>query len=148
MTECPQCGAKTTSTENCEDRFQLSQAMELVEPARYIVHHLSVPCYYLQHHRYSRTGWLAARELLRLFVMENWTPEKAIKAFRSACSAPGKRPGLVRGNQWTGMESVSWSYRIVDVRMDSAEHYCKDVQLWAVHVLEDSRAMLLTSSAG
>jgi hypothetical protein len=49
---CPECGATYNTDETCEDRFNASQAQELADPAYYAVHHVSVPCFMLQHNRY------------------------------------------------------------------------------------------------
>ena len=74
---CPLCGAQLWSGEACQDRFNEGQLKEIEEPARYAVHHLSVPSYMLQHNVYSREGWLKARELLRQFIEEGLLPAEA-----------------------------------------------------------------------
>ena len=53
---CPQCGAAYSADETCEDRFNAGLAQELTDPAYYAVHHLFVPCFMLQHNRYSQDG--------------------------------------------------------------------------------------------
>ena len=49
MTVCEQCGANLAPAETCQDRFNQGQLLEVEQPARYAVHHLSVPSYMLQH---------------------------------------------------------------------------------------------------
>jgi hypothetical protein len=58
---CPQCGATFSTDETCEDRFNAGQAREMTDPASLAVHHLSVPCFMLQHNHYSREGWIRVR---------------------------------------------------------------------------------------
>jgi hypothetical protein len=63
------------SDEACSDRFNATQIKEVENPTSYYaVHHLSVPCYTLQHNAYARDGWLAVRRLLYQFVYEASRP--------------------------------------------------------------------------
>ena len=107
---CPQCGAIYPQDETCLDRFNLSQSMELDDPAYYAVHHLSVPCYMLQHNAYSREGWLEVRTLLSKFVHEGWTPDMArrqIQVKMDSGSAAGASPGGLNCLAWKPLSGVS-----------------------------------------
>ena len=138
---CPQCGAIIT-IESCSERFNRSQAFELDEPERYRVHHLSVPCYWLQHNMYSRTGWLQVRKLLYRFVFEGRAPQEVLKENKISLDS-GKRSGsFTRGEKLPGVEGILWSFTIADVRLDTAENYNADVLQWAKHVLADSEALI------
>jgi uncharacterized protein DUF5946 len=61
-------GATYSTDETCEDRFNASQAQEFTGPAYFAVHQLSVPCFMLQHNRYSRDGWISVRQVLVRFL--------------------------------------------------------------------------------
>lgn len=140
--QCPQCGAITVIGETCSDRFDHSQVLELEEPERYRVHHLSVPCYWLQHNIYSRTGWLEVRKLLNRFVYEGLTPQEVLQENKTSLDS-GKRSGsFTRGDKLAGVENIHWTFTIADVRLDNPEDYNADVLRWAKHILADSETLI------
>jgi hypothetical protein len=139
---CPQCGAVLPSGESCQDRFNLSQVIELEQPAYYAVHHLSVPCYLLQHNAYSHRGWLEVRKLLAMFVHEGWTPQMARRQIKA--NAAGKNWSLTRGEKLPGVEDIAWTATIAGISLDSAEAYCADVRRWAAQILVDSEQLVQT----
>jgi hypothetical protein len=142
-TKCPQCGATLASDETCRDRFNITQIKEVENPTSYYgVHHLSVPCYMLQHNAYSRQGWLAARQLLHRFVYEGLTPEEARRQNRRTMDS-GQRPwSFTKGPKLTEVDDIVWTRTIADVRSDTAEHYCADVRDWAIAVLTDTTELI------
>ena len=107
---CPQCGAITINGEACSDRFDRSQAFELQEPERYRVHHLSVPCYWLQHNMYSRTGWLQVRKLLYRFVYEGLTPQEVLKENKKSPDSSKRSGSFTRGEKLAGVEDILWTF--------------------------------------
>jgi hypothetical protein len=143
---CPNCGANFISDETCQDRFTLSQLKEVEQPNYYAVHHLSVPCYMLQHNVYSREGWLEVRKLLSKFIYEGWTPEMARRQNRVSADSGHRTWSFTKGAKLPGVEQIVWTYTIADVRLDTAEAYCADVRQWAEHILADSEQVIRTSS--
>lgn len=66
---CDLCSADLPPDESCRQRFNRLLALEYGTSATYkTVHHLTVPCYMLQHNEYSRDAWLAAHKMLAIFV--------------------------------------------------------------------------------
>ncbi len=139
---CPLCRAVYAGDETCQDRFHLSQLAEIEQPARYAVHHLSVPCYMLQHNAYSREGWLAVRDLLAKFVRAGWTPAMARRQARVSAASGQRTWSFTKGAKLAGVDALVWSRTIADVSVDSAAAYCADVQLWAESLLTDSEALI------
>ena len=141
---CPQCGATYATDETCEDRFNISQVTELEQPGYYAVHHLSVPCYMLQHNGYSRRGWLEVRALLAEFV-QGLHPYDARQRVRSAAGSNKRNWSITRGENLPGVEGIAWTRTIADVRLDIAEHYCADVRAWAAGIIADSADLVRAS---
>ena len=125
---CPQCGATFASDETCQDRFNTSQLKEVEEPSYYAVHHLSVPCYMLQHNAYSREGWLAVRELLYQFIHRGLTPTMVRQQSRVKLDSGHRTWSITKGSKLPGVESIKWMHTIADVRLDTAEAYYADVR--------------------
>ncbi len=142
MNICTQCGARLPESESCADRFSASQLMEIEQPAYYAVHHLSVPCYYLQHNLYSRQGWLAARELLSRFVYQNLKPEEARRQGRREADSGKRNWSFTKGEKLAGVEKIRWRFSIADISLESADKYCADIRQWAVSILADSDALV------
>jgi hypothetical protein len=134
---CPKCGAAFIAGETCQDRFTASQLKEIEQPVYYSVHHMSVPCYMLQHNAYSRRGWIEVYKLLIKFVREDWTPEMARRQNRVAADSGKRDWSFTKGEKLPGVEDILWQYTIADVRLDAAEHYCADVRRWAESILQD-----------
>jgi hypothetical protein len=133
------CGAALPEGVTCEEVYFAGQAQEQADPAYYTVHHLSVPCYMLQHNAYSARGWRAVRDLLRRFVEEGLTPEQARQEMQGQAAGSRKGWSLTRGEKLAGVAEIHWSRTVADVRLDSPEHYCADVLAWARSILEDTR---------
>ena len=139
---CPQCGAPLAPDETCRDRFDQGQLREMEQPARFPVHHLSVPSYMLQHNVYSREGWLHTRELLRRFVEDGLPPTEARRQGSRQVDSGHRTWSVTRGPKLPGVELIHWTVTVADVRLDSPEHYCADVRRWAASVLADSAALV------
>ena len=141
-TTCPQCGARLAPGETCRDRFNRGQVNEIEQPARYAVHHLSVPSYMLQHNVYSREGWLDAREGLRQFVEEGLEPAEVRRRNRIRLDSGRRSWSVTRGPKLPGVDDIRWTFTVADVRLDTPEHYCADVRRWAESVLADSAELV------
>jgi hypothetical protein len=143
VTKCPQCGATFESGESCRERFSATQGKEIEHSASYdAVHHLSVLSYMLQHNAYSRDGWLAARQLLHQFVYEGLTPAEVRRRYRLDWDDEQRAWSFTKGAKLTQVDEIVWTRTIVDVRTDTAEHYCADVRDWAVAVLADTEVLV------
>lgn len=139
---CPPCGAVFPSGETCQDYFNAGQIKEVENPdSYYAVHHLSVPCYMLQHNIYSREGWLAVRTLLAEFVA-GLTPAEVRRRNRHNWDNGQRNWSITKGPKLAGVEQLIWSRTVADVRLDTAEHYCADVRQWAASVLADSAQLV------
>ncbi len=139
---CPQCKAVFTTDETCQDRFNIIQMKEQEQPAYYAVHHLSVPCYMLQHNAYSREGWIQVRQLLAKFVYDGWTLAMARRRSRVNADSGHRTWSFTRGAKLPGVEDIVWSYTIANVKLDTAESYCADVRHWAESILADSEQLI------
>jgi hypothetical protein len=105
----------------CQDHFNTSLLKEVEDPAYYAVHHLSVPCYTLQHNAYSRRGRIEVRKLLSRFVYDGWTPMMARRENRIQAESGRRTWSYTRGAELAGVEKVNWSFTLADVRLETAE---------------------------
>jgi hypothetical protein len=148
-TTCPQCGATFASGEACIERFNTAQIKEVENPTSYYAaHHLSVPCYMLQHNAYSRRGWLATRQLLHQFVYEGLTPIQARWRIRRTLDGQKRTWSLTKGAKSTQVDDIIWTRTIADVRIDTPEHYCADVREWAIAVLANTLPLVQEHGGG
>ncbi len=145
---CPHCRATFPGEETCQERFNISLLKEAEQSAYYAVHHLIVPCYMLQHNVYSRRGWLEVRKLLSKFVYDNWTPAMARRQYRVSADSGHRTWSFTKGAKLAGVENVSWSFTIADIRLDSAEIYCADVTRWAKQILADTEDLVRSVDVG
>jgi hypothetical protein len=139
---CPHCGAVFVSGETCQDRFNAILSKEMEQAAYGAVHHLSVPCYMLQHNAYTREGWLEVRKLLTKFIYEGWTPARARRQNRVNADSGHRAWSFTRGAKLPEVEKIAWSRTIADVRLDTAEVYTADVRRWAESILADSEQLM------
>lgn len=140
---CPQCGATYPADETCEDRYYAGQAREMTDAQFGAVHHLSIPCFMLQHNRYSRDGWIGACQVLARFL-SGTTPAEARRQARQALASGNRTYSFTKGPKLPGVESIRWTRTIADVRLDTAEQYCADVRAWAEAVVRDAEALMRT----
>ena len=146
-TTCLQCSAVLEGQETCQERFDLAQSLELGQPASYAVHHLSVPCFLLQHNRYSGQGWLYARQLLVEFIRHGKSPQEIRTSNRRQVVNRHRNWSVTKGPKLPGVENIAWSFTIADIRLDTPEHYCDDVRKWAESILADTDELIRTVSA-
>lgn len=138
---CPQCGAPLPSDTTCSDLFYAAQLKEIDNPDYYSVHHLSVPCYMLQHDAYSKQGWVEVYRLLQQFI-DGLTPQEARRRINQALIGTRKTFSLTKGERMPGLADVSWSWTIARVRLETADQYVEDVRQWARHTLSDARKVV------
>ena len=138
---CPQCGAKPAHI-TCRNYFDTCQAREFEQPAYFSVHHISVPCYLLQHNMYSREGWLMTRKRLLQFLSSNVRPSVIADSDRKKYDSGNRTWSFTKGEKLAGVENIVWSRTIADVRLDTAEHYCADVIRWGKSILWDTEALI------
>ena len=133
---CPECGATDNA---CEARFHECLALEFQNPGYGAVHHLTVAAYMLQHSsQLTREGWLHERELLREFLVENKVPA-FIRQQNKDLVDSGKRSFKIKSTDGMPViDKTTWTKTILDIRMENAEDYCKDVNAWARSVLEEA----------
>ncbi len=145
--KCSLCGARYISNQTCRERFELCLAMEYENPATYgTVHHLTVPCYMLQHNGYSQQGWLEAWRLVDRFINGNLIPEQARKDFFLAQIRKKQIGSITRGKKLSGIDRLIWSRTIFDVVLDDLDKYSNSVRLWAASLLIDSREFVESMS--
>ncbi len=107
----------------------------------FAVHHLSVLAYLLQHNEYSRRGWLEARRLLGDCLERNLTSHDVRREVRPLSGGP-RNWSLIRRPRLAGVEALTWTRTVADIRLDTAEDYCDDVRAWADSVLIDTEAFV------
>lgn len=136
---CPECGAADGA---CEARFNEFLVLEFTDAGYGAVHNLTVATYMLQHSsKLTREGWLYERQLLRDFIIEN-KPPAFVRVQNKDKVDSGKREFKIKSK--TGERIISkstWNKTILDVRTDSAEVYCADVNDWAMAVLKDAETI-------
>jgi len=142
VSTCPQCGAVLSADAACKDRFDACLLKEFELAAYGAVHHLTVPCYLLQHNGYSAEGWMGARALLFQFVHGGLAPGEARRRNRNRVDSGHRSWSVTKGPRLPGVEQIGWTVTIADVRLDTAEHYVADVRRWAESVLADSEALV------
>jgi hypothetical protein len=136
---CPECGAADNLCKSCFDEFLV---LEFTDAGYGAVHHLTVTAYMLQHSsKLTREGWLHERELLREFLVENKPPAFIRRQNRDLVDS-GKRTFKIKSRDGKPViNKTSWTKTILDVRTESAEVYCADVNAWARSALEDAAGL-------
>lgn len=136
---CPECGAPNNL---CQTRFDEFLVLEFSDPGYGAVHNLTVATYMIQHSsRMSPEGWLYERDLLREFIVEKKSPSLIRQQVKDSVDS-GKRTFKFKSK--TGLpviDKTTWTKTILDVRMENAEVYCEDINIWARSVLEDAEEL-------
>lgn len=135
---CSFCGADLSGVEKCEELFYPTQVKEFEDWSYGAVHHLSVPCYMIQHNVYTKEAFCHVRALLKRFIEEDLDPQR-IRAYVNRENDSRKRDfRFTKGEKEARLPEVKWSFTVADVRLDTAENYCTDVKEWALSVLRDT----------
>jgi hypothetical protein len=140
---CPQCGADLPSGKECRSLFDQCLALEFEYPTSYgQVHFLTVTCYLLQHNAYSRAAWLEARKMLALYVRQGISPNDLRRRMQQELDNGHRSWSVTKGERFSKIDSKVWSRSIADIRLDNAETYCVDIDVWAKSVLEDTESII------
>ncbi len=140
--KCNLCGGPLKVGLTCRERFERCLALEYEHPGTYgAVHHLTVPCYMLQHFEYSRDAWSQARQLLFQFLRKKKSPQEILKLSQVKYQKRYRKWRVDGGERTTEFDKIRWSRTIADIRLDSPEVYAGDVMAWADSVLRDTEFM-------
>lgn len=136
---CPECGAPENL---CQMRFDEFLALEFTDPGYGAVHNLTVCTFMVQHSsRMSKEGWMYERELLREFIVEKRSPSLIRQQVKDSVDS-GKRTFTFKSKDGVPVINKStWTKTILDVRVETAEMYCEDINAWARSVLEEAKTI-------
>lgn len=140
--KCDLCGAEQPVDDSCSQRFGRLLALEYENSTTYgAVHHLTVPCYMLQHNEYSRGAWLVAREMVEQFVKASATPDSLRHTFQRQSRDRTWR--ITGGPKLAEFGAIRWTCSIMDVRFDDGPSiYHSDITRWAIQLLIDSKPVI------
>src|SRR5690349_23666145 len=113
MPTCPECGAIWRAGQTCDDVFNEILVLEFNDPVAGSVHHLSVPCYMLQHNRYSDDGLKWVAQGLVKFLEGGVTPQVMRRTQRDTVDS-GKRDWKVVGRPSQPLPPV-WPLHLPDL---------------------------------
>ena len=139
--KCEKCGGSFNNREGCADRYQRALANEFENPEYGIVHHLTVPCYHLQHNLYSKEGWIKVRQILHQFLNEGLTADKARNINRDIYDNGKRNYSITKGETFADVDKINWTFTIADIHFDTPEVYCNTIKTWAISILKDSAAI-------
>jgi hypothetical protein len=140
---CPQCGARFPDGKSCRSFFDQRLALEFEHPTTFgQVLFLPVACYMLQHNAYSKAAWLEARKMVALFVQHGISPDDIRRRMQQKLDKIHRGWSITKGEKLAEFDMIVWSRSIADIRVDSAEIYCADVDGWAKSVVEDTEFIM------
>lgn len=134
---CPVCGADLLDAASCDEIWNRTQEKEFTDAGYGAVHHLSVPCYMIQHNVYSRDGFWQVRDLLQRFV-QGLEPQVFRQQEGAKQDNKQRSFSFVKGEKLDALDGRRWSWTVSDLRLDNAGDYCRDVRHWAECVLADT----------
>lgn len=141
--QCPECGAAWGDGSICETHFHQMLLWEWEDAGLFVVHHLMVLCYQIQHPRlYSPDGLALAKNLLIDFLENGLTTERA-RAVNRIMLDSGNRQIKIKGTveaAGTHTHPFEWSMTATDVVSNGKERYIESVETWAQSVLDNLRA--------
>lgn len=130
---CPECGVA------CEAHYNECLGKEFIDPAYFAVHHLTVAAYMVQHSsKLTKEGWLFERGLLREFLIDKKPPSFIRKQNRDVVDSGKRTFKITDKNGLPKIDRTTWTKTIMDVRLETAEVYCADVEAWAMFVLGEA----------
>ncbi|MEO8610225.1 MAG: DUF5946 family protein [Chloroflexota bacterium] len=138
LNRCRECQARWDDGKTCEDDFHQMLFWETETPSLWVVHHLMVLCYYLQHPSlYSADGLNNAKTLLIDFVVHGLSPQTVHRQTRGQVDS-GKRQWKVSArpdSHSVYAYPVTWTMTARDVVAGGMDHYIENVQAWAKSML-------------
>ena len=72
------------------------------------------------------------------FMHNNVLPAEMRQRNRSRMDSGRRTTSITRAPKLAEFSTISWSHTIAQVRLDTPEIYCADVQQWAAAVLADT----------
>lgn len=135
---CPECGAAWRDGKTCRDHFHQMLAWEWEDPRNWVVHHLMVLSYHMQHPiLYSPEGLDGGKQLLVDFVERGVTPEEARRRNRDAVDSGNRGFKITArpGRQGAYERPVAWTMTTTDVIAAGIERYVESVTAWAESIL-------------
>ena len=136
--QCPECSAVWANDPTCETYFHQLLFWEVEDAHLFVVHHLTVLCYHIQHpHLYSPDGLTFSMGLLTDFVQNGLTTEGARSANRAVLDSGNRNIKITGTAEAFGAfaHPVKWSMTAADVVSNGKERYIESVQAWARTVL-------------
>jgi hypothetical protein len=134
--KCPECGAQDGA---CEARYHECLVKEFTDAGYGTVHHLTVAAYMLQHSsKLTLEGWRFERELLQEFIIGNKPPAEIRRRNKDRLDSGNRTWKIASDDGLPKIDRTEWTRTVLDVRMENAEVYRKDVTAWAKSVLEDA----------
>ena len=137
---CPECGAAWDAEMTCETTFHQMLFWEHENQANWVVHHLMVLCYYLQHPSlYSQEGVEVGKGLLTAFVKEGRSPAEMREANRDRVNAKNRDWKITARpeNKGAYTNPVTWSMHAADVVRGGEPQYIANVEAWAKSAYAD-----------
>ena len=141
---CPECGAEAAAGVDCEALFNECLALEYSDTNYWEVQHLTVAAYMLQHSsRLTKEGWLATRQLLREFLVENKSPLEIKKQNKYSVNSGNRKWKITSRDGKAFIARCKWAKTILDVNLNSSTTYRDTIITWARAALEDSESISL-----
>lgn len=140
-TQCPECGARWSSADECTDHFHQMLFWEWDEQL-FDVHHLLVLCYHLQHpslYSPQALGW-AKHALAR--IMEDGATPQSMRRQSSRSLDSGARDYRITGTPGAAgryEKPVHWDMRAADVVNAGIDNYYASVRQWAASIRKSLR---------
>lgn len=141
-TKCPACGTDWSGGQTCEDDFHQFGYWEL-EYLLYDVHHLMVPCYYLQHPHLMSPEWLnGAQGMVAAFLEEGVTPQEMRQRMKNNVAGGNREYNMTArpGQEGSYSRPVVWTMTARDVVDAGMDRYYESVRVWAASILASLRA--------
>jgi hypothetical protein len=141
--KCPECGASWQDGQNCTDHFHQMLFWESEHSAYWVVHHLMVLCYHLQHPSlYSVEGLQYSLGLLNDFLINGISTEDVRKNSKDQVNSKNRGWKVTSRPDSKGAyeQPVHWTMTAADVVAGEHEHYVDNVRLWAQSVYDSIAA--------
>lgn len=142
--KCPECGARLSTADSCQEIFEAFLALEYADPRYGRVHMLTVACFMIQHGRYSDEALRGIAETLRA-NMEGGVSAEALRARTAPVVRADRRAWKITRRPEDGpLPHVDWTLTIADgVEYYAApDSYCAWVERWARSTLAEMPPLL------
>ena len=134
---CLECGEVWREGVTCQDHYHQMLAWEMEDPALWVVHHLLVLCYHLQHpHLYTPEGLAFSQQLLVDFVVHGITPEEIRRRNQAQLNSRNRTWKISNGAPGAYRHPVVWPLTAADATAGGITGYIEGVRTWAQSVYE------------